>query len=157
MRPPSWFKVHLAAIGGRVLEHAITEEQAAEDLTDQTFAREGGRFARDIVREYARKQIKNWLASHRVSGATTDDGQTDLFPEIPRKLEVAPGRFVDQAFMTRRDWAAAVRQAETKASNANGHAEAVKRIADKVVPLLTSDDQTTGEVWSLVARAVGES
>jgi hypothetical protein len=157
MKTPKWFKQHLATIGGRVLERESTEDQGADDLTDQIFDKGEG-FARAIVREYARKQLKNWVTSHRRGTPVDEDtGQTDLFPQLPRNLEVAPGRFAAQAVMTRRDWDAALKQAETKANNAGGHYEAVKQVYDQVRPLLTSDELTTAEVWksTQLGRAIG--
>ncbi|MFD0850830.1 hypothetical protein ACFQ07_01155, partial [Actinomadura adrarensis] len=99
MKSPRWFRQELAQTGGLILEGAVTDEAAADKLTGQILAKDEP-FARAVIGEYVRKQVKSWVASHRrVSSGDADGGQTDLFPEIPRKVEVAPGRFVAQGFM----------------------------------------------------------
>lgn len=150
MKPPQWFREQLATEGRQVLQHTITDEEAVVRLAKFALNKadeDEPPFVHRVLADYVRRKLKNWLAQHRVAVEGEPDDQLDLFPDIPRTLEVAPGRFVAQAFMTRRDWTAAVKQADTKASNASGHAEAIKRIADKVLPLLTDDEQTTAEVW----------
>lgn len=144
MKPPQWFRTLLAAECSRVLARAITDEEAAVRLINAVLR--DSAFTQMIVAEHVRRQVKHWLASHRGAAADDgEDGQLDLFPDIPRNIEVAPGRFVAQGFMTRRDWNAAVKQAETKASNAGNFAEAIKRTAEKVLPLFTDDEMTTAE------------
>lgn len=149
MKSPKWFRELLAKEGTQILTRESTDEDAIARLTMCILDRqdEDPPFAHRLIAEHAGRQLKVWISQHQHAGATDDSGQLDLFPDIPRKVEVSPGRFVDQAFMTRRDWTAAVRQAETKASNAGGFAEAIKRIADKVLPLLTDDELTTADVW----------
>lgn len=148
MRAPKWFRVSLAEQGGRVVERAITDQQATERVTDQILAKDRP-FASAIIGDYVRKQLRTWTGQHSLGLYVAGDagGQLDLFPEIPRRLETAPGRFADQAVMTRKDWDAALRQAQTKANNASGFADAIRQVYDKVRPLLTSDDLTTADVW----------
>lgn len=151
MKPPAWFREQLAGEGRRVLQRTVTDEEATVELTRTVLDRDDRDdppFTHRIIADYIRRQLKHWLAGHRgVTASDDEDGQLDLFPDIPRKLEVAPGRFVDQAFMTRKDWTAAVKQAKTKASNAGTYAESIERVAEKVLPLLTDDEVTTAEVW----------
>lgn len=151
MKSPQWFRELIASEGRRILQRTVTDEEAATEVTRAVFDRDDTDeppFTHRIVADYVRRQLKTWLSGHRHVAAGDDpDGQLDLFPDIPRKLEVAPGRFVDQAWMTRRDWSAAVKQAKTKASNAGGYADAIERIAEKVLPLLTDDELTTADVW----------
>lgn len=157
MRAPRWFKQELADQGGLILERAVTEEQAADTLAGQILAKDE-RFARQLVADYVRKQLRTWISQHAPAAALEDpDAQLDLFPEIPRRLEVAPGRFADQAVMNRHDWECALRQAKTKASNASGYADAIRQAYDKVRPLLTNDELTTADVWKPRGQATGGS
>jgi hypothetical protein len=150
MKPPKWFRELLGKEGAKILKRESTDEDAIARLTKHILTNqdEDPPFSHRLIAEYAHRQLKMWISQHRQPAPGADDsGQLDLFPDIPHKVEIAPGRFVDQAFMTRKDWTAAVRQAETKASNAGGFAEAIKRIADKVLPLLINDELTTADVW----------
>lgn len=154
MKLSKWLREKIATHGGFVLEGRITEEQAISNVASELLTERKDE-ARDIIRDILGRHLRTWIRMHERPSTSDayDSGQLDLFPEIPRKVEVAPGRFVDQAFMTRKDWLAAIRQAETKASNAGGFAEAIKRIADKVLPLLTDDELTTADVWKQPGQA----
>lgn len=151
MKSPQWFRELLAGEGRRVLQRTVSNEEAAAELARAVLDkddRDDPPFTRRIVADYVRRQLKSWLSGRSLGTADGDpDGQLDLFPEIPRHLEVAPGRFVDQAAMTRRDWTAAIKQAKTKASNAGNFAGAIEQAAEKVLPLLTDDTLTTADVW----------
>jgi hypothetical protein len=149
MRQPKWFKEALADKGTKILAREITDTDAVTDLRTLVLMRDGGSFSLAIIDDYLTRQCKVWTTRHQVGPALGEDdsGQLDLFPEIPRQLEVAPGRFVDQAWMTRKDWTAAVKQAKTKASNAGNYAESIERVAEKVLPLFADDEQTTADVW----------
>lgn len=147
MKTPSWFRERLADRGPLVLQEDITEEQAAAAIADLILSRDPV-FAKAILAEYSRKKLEAWVASHRpASSVLGSNGQTDLFPDLPRKVEVSPGRFAAQAVMTRHDWETAATQARTKANNADGFAEKIERARDLVVPLLTDDSMTTADVW----------
>lgn len=80
------------------------------------------------------------------AGSETGHSQGELFAWLSAVLEVAPGRFVPQAAMTRSDWDKALRQAEVKKNNGTGHYDDIKRAYDMVVPLLTNPGMTTGDV-----------
>ena len=159
MKSPQWFRELIASEGRRVLQRTVTDEEAATEITRAVFDKgdtDEPPFTHRIVADYVRRQLKTWLSGHRhIADDSDPDGQLDLFPEIPRRLEIAPGRFVDQAVMTRRDWTAAVKQAKTKASNAGAFADSIERIAEKVLPLLTSDELTTAEEWHAPGAGTG--
>lgn len=142
MKAPKWFAEQLAEEGGRIRERATTDEAAIAALASKVYKDDPG-FTREIVANYVRRKLHAWL--RQTVSADVSEAQLDLFPELPRRLEISPGRFADQAVMTGPDWDAALRQADTKAANANGFAEAVHRAYDKVRPLL-HDDLTTAEV-----------
>lgn len=148
MRAPTWFKEQLALEGSRVLEREITDSDAAAAIVDQIFAKDQ-LFARRIVADYTTRQLRTWTNQHQIAMISADGPsvQYELFPEIPRRLEVAPGRFADQAVMNRQDWDNALRQAETKANNASGYAGSIRKAYDRVRPLFTNDEQTTADVW----------
>lgn len=147
MKTPHWFRQQIVAEGTRVNAQETSEEDAAVHLADQILAKDAP-FARGIIIEFARKRLETWTASHKPTTAlAADDGQMDLFPELPRRLEISPGRFAAQAVMTRHDWETALKQAQTKEGNASGYRERVERAHDAIVPLLTDDSMTTAEVW----------
>jgi hypothetical protein len=155
VRAPKWFKESLAEEGARILEREITDEKAAEVLAEKILKDQG--FTRDIAKDYGRRQLAAWAKQYRPYVSAEIGGQMDLFPELPRRLETSPGRFADQAVMHRKDWDAALRQAQTKANNANGFADAIQQAYDKVRPLLTSDDLTTADVWKPGGLAISEA
>ena len=155
MRAPKWFKESLAEEGARVLEREITDAKAAEALAEKIVKDAG--FTRDIVKDYGRRQLLAWAKQYRPYVAVEIGSQLDLFPELPRRLETSPGRFADQAVMTRRDWDAALKQAKTKADNVNGFFDSVQQAYNKVRPLLTSDILTTADVWKPGGNAIGEA
>lgn len=147
MKTPAWFRERLADRGPLVLQEDITEEEAAAAIADLILSKDQA-FAKAIVCEFTRKKLETWISSHRpASPSVSTDGQMDLFPELPRKLEVSPGRFAAQAVMTRHDWETALKQAQTKEGNASGYRERVERAHDAIVPLLTDDSMTTADVW----------
>lgn len=159
MRAPKWFKEELAAHGALVLERTVTDDDATVKLKNQILAKDKP-FAELIVRDYVRKQLRAWTRDHVSSLYAEADagdtaGQLDLFPELPRRIEVGIGRFADIAVMTAPDWDAAVRQADTKAGNASGYAAALRRVYDQVRPLLTDDELTTAEVWKPSGESAG--
>jgi hypothetical protein len=148
MKTPTWFRAGLADQGPLVLQGDITEEEAADRLADLIFAKNEG-LVRGIVVEFARRKVEGWTSSHQPATALVrDDGQTDLFPGLPRKVEVSPGRFAAPAVMTGHDWDTALACAEAKEKNASGHAEKIRVVYDKVRPLLTDESLTTADVWN---------
>jgi hypothetical protein len=156
VRAPQWFKEQLAAEGGRVLEHETTDDAATDRLKNLIIFKYEP-FNHAIVRGYVRKKLRDWTTQHTRGAYLAGDSsaQLDMFPELPRHLEVSPGRFADQAVMTAHDWEGALRQAKTKSDNASGYVKRVQEAYDKVRPLLTNDDLTTSDVW--VAGWTGEA
>lgn len=155
MKSPVWLKEQIAVEGRRAQERVITPDEATERITKQILDKDEG-LVRSIVYEYVGKKLRDWTTKY--SRALYEDsapGQLDMFPELPRHVEVSPGRFADQAVMTARDWDNGLRQAQTKANNAGGYLQRYQEAYDKVRPLLTNDDLTTSDVW--VAGWTGEA
>jgi hypothetical protein len=147
VKTPAWFRQQIATHGGQILTDSTTEDVSAQALAADVLTKDPA-FAKAIIAEYARKKLEGWTSSHRPASVSTgENGQTDLFPDLPRRLEVSPGRFAAQAVMTRHDWDTALKQAQTKEGNASGYRERVERAHDAIVPLLTDDSMTTAEVW----------
>lgn len=156
MKLPQWFRELLADEGTKIVDGESTLDEAVVRLTKQILGNQDDDppFVHRLAADCARRQAEKWIRTHKRAGASdADDGQGDLFPDLPRHLETAPGRFAAQAVMTGKDWDAALKQARTKASNAGGHYEAVKQAYDKVRPLLVTDDLTTADVIGKLARA----
>ncbi|HEY9524004.1 MAG TPA: hypothetical protein VIR33_12255 [Thermopolyspora sp.] len=147
MKTPTWFREQIAAEGVRVNAGESSIDESSVHIAEQVAAKDST-LTKGIVIEFARKKLENWLASHRPSARRVENnGQLDLFPDLPRKLEISPGRFADQAVMTRHDWDAALKQAQTKAGNAAKYASAIEQAHDEIVPLLKNDTLTTADVW----------
>jgi hypothetical protein len=148
MKPPQWFRELLAAEGTKILKEESTFDEAAAELAQQIIDNrdDDPPFLHRLAADCARRQAVKWIRTHELPGASGGGGQGDMFPDLPRNLETSPGRFAAQAVMTGRDWDAALRQAQTKASNAAGFADGVQRAYDKVRPLLTTDELTTADV-----------
>lgn len=147
MKLPKRIRQDVADQGAVVLAGRGQRDEAVSILVRRTLDREPV-FVRDVLALVLGRVLDRWLVRHAAPAA--EGAQLGLFPDLPRLLEVAPGRFVDQAAMTRRDWDAARVQARTKAANAAGFADAVERAWEQVAPLLTDDALTTGEVLTAV-------
>lgn len=98
-------------------------------------------FLSEIIRRWCRNQMKAFIAGQIATAADDEEnGQPQLpFPDLPAHLEIAPGTFKHQGAMAMKDWNAAVVQAETKALNATGFAERVRRARDRAGQLLAGD------------------
>lgn len=145
MKAPAKYRQELAAVGALVLSGTATEQVARERLLKAARGEKG--FAVRVLAEYVARSLTRWLDDHRVAPAEELAGQL-LFPglDLPRQLELSPGRFKPLADLTRADWVAARRQARTKASNAAGYADMLDKAWSVVEPLLTDDELTTAQV-----------
>lgn len=149
MRTPNWLRKELADQGALIKAGDTSDEKAAARLAEQILAKDTP-LARFIIGTWVGRKLRPFLADAS-TGAGSPESQLCLFPDIPRRLEVSPGRFADQAVMTGHDWDAALKQAETKADNASGYAAAIRQAYEKVRPLLTDDELTTADVWKAAA------
>jgi hypothetical protein len=153
MKQPAWFTAELADAGRQVVAEAITRDAAAGRLADLAFKRENRPFLRHIVHTWMLAKVRTWVDNY-LGSLTAEEirAATGALPlpcmDLPALLEVSPGRFVHQGALTRDDLRAAVVQAETKASNATGYAEKVRRLAAAALPLMADDMTTLAEVAS---------
>lgn len=143
MRTPTWLREQIAT-AGTDLRPGQSQVATVAKLTDAALTRDPT-LVRALVEQFIARKLGQWLGDH-AAPLDEDDDQPSLFPDLPRRLETSPGRFADLGVMTGLDWDAALRQAETKASNASGFAEAVRRAYDRVRPLLTEATLTTAQV-----------
>lgn len=147
MRTPTWLREQIAMAGtdhkpGTPLTGAVTKLTDAVLATDSTLVRA-------LVENFVSRKLDQWLGNH-ASPLDDEDDQPSLFPDLPWRLETSPGRFAVIGVMTGADWDAALRQAETKASNATGYAESVRAAYDRVRPLLDGE-LTTADVAERIA------
>lgn len=149
IKQPPWFRVELARVGRQVADGRMTEAEAVKTLVELVLAKDP-EFTHLIVAAELLARLRH-LKVVRKAAKNREAEQPALFPELPRRIETSPGRFADQAVMTRRDWWSAIKQARTKASNATGYADEIQAAADKVLPLLTDDELTTADVWAAAA------
>lgn len=159
MRTPAWFRTELETLGRQVLNGDTERDEAVELITDQVFERDEN-LVHDVIEDFGRKELRKWVKSQLrgfyaedVHEEETGERQPELFPWLPRLLEVSPGRFTHIHAMTGADWDAALRQAEVKADNASGFAKAVRRAYEQVRPLLAEDALTTSDVAGLLAAS----
>jgi hypothetical protein len=148
---PLPFPDEIERLGKLIVAQDISSDEAADDLEEQTFRREHAPLLHGIVHRFWKAQLKTWVIKYLSSLNDQEEealsGQAALpFPELAPKIEIAPGRFVHQNAMRRLDWKMAIVQAETKASNANGHVERIKRRAEQCFALLTNDNMTTADI-----------
>jgi hypothetical protein len=150
VKEPSWLAEQIAVEGRRVLAGDVTEDEAVASLTEQLLAREP-RYVRSLVIRAILKALRAWRDERRRAAEAAAAGQLLLFADLPEALEVAPGRFVAQRAMRRRDWTAALVQARTKAANAAGYVEKLEAAYGLVEHLLTDDELTTAEALGRAA------
>jgi hypothetical protein len=153
VKQPAWFTAELARTGRQVVAEDITRDAAAARLADLAFKQEHRPFLRNVIHAWMLAKVRAWVDSY-LGSMTAEEIQatTGALPlpclDLPALLEVRPGRFVHQGVLTREDLKAAVVQAETKASNAEGYAEKVRRLAAAALPLMADDTTTLAEVAS---------
>lgn len=138
MNVPRVIIIEIERLGRLILAGEISYEDAIDALEPFLQKDEHRLLAQDIGRRWLRKQIKAWMASQLATAADDEEtGQQPLpFPDLPALLEIAPGTFKHQNTMAIEDWNRALVQAETKATNAAGYLERVRRARDRAVELL---------------------
>lgn len=149
MKPPAKYRQELATVGELVLRGTTTQAAARARLL-KTARREKG-FAARVLADYVDRSLKRWLGDHGERPEEEVAGQLLLGLDLPRQLEVSPNRFKPVGDMTRGDWAAARRQARTKADNAAGYADLLDRAWAAVEHLLTDDELTTAQALGRAA------
>lgn len=139
---PDWMRREFAEHGPdtdrlqrETLVVRVAERMPAED----------GALTRAVLRNFVRTQFGRWVKQQTAISSDPDLDQPGLFPELPRVLEIGPGRFARIGVMTGTDWDRALKQAQTKASNAGSHHETIRAAYDKIRPLLTGE-LTTADV-----------
>lgn len=146
MKIPTRIQIEIERLARLIAAGAISWDEAIDELEPFLEKTEYKLFVSWLHRRYLRSQIKNAIAA--LAGATGDDeeeGQQALpFPDLPAWIEIAPALKRHQNAMNLKDWDAAVVQAETKATNAQGHLERVRRARDRARELLHGDE-TLGE------------
>jgi hypothetical protein len=151
VKSPSWFSQAVARYGAEALANQITKEDAVREITATTRKLHSEHIG-EVYIDHVTRELRAWMTRRAVADAAREHDQLELFPGAPMVFELSPGRFAATAVMTRRDWDAALKQADTKARNADGHRDKVQRAHDLIVPLLTSDDLTTADVWPPIAQ-----
>lgn len=154
MKVPDWVLAEFTQHSEQGTDRRIVVRQVADRLVTTDAG-----LVRRLADSFVRAEYDRWTRRQEAAASLLDgDGQLVMvFPDVPAHLEVAPGRFAHQSVMTGPDWDAALRQAETKASNANGFADTVRRAYDRVRPLLTEDTLTTAQVAGLLAAVPAEA
>lgn len=150
MRLPAPLDADLARLTAAVADRDITRQDAVTRLRDAISAHADGELRLGIFAEFAARTLEAALRARRASRGTTPDGQSDLFPELPRRLYIRPGQLKSVILFTRHDWHTARAVLENRTSNAKKAAEsdwaAFIAAYQQVVPLLTDDDLTTADV-----------
>lgn len=109
-------------------------------------------FAKEIVGDWSRRRLQSWKA------AVTDSGQIQIpFPDLPARLEIAPGKLAPQGGMTGPDWDNAKAIWRNRRDQAEIGWQTFERRYNQVRPLLTDPALTTTDVLDgLGALAVNE-
>lgn len=142
IRRPSWFSARLADLGAQARRGEITDNRAVRLLARAVLANPP--LLAVVVHDFADRELGRW---HLRRG--TPDAEPALFPALPGALDVAPGRFVGQASMTRADWRNHLAIAQARRDNAivgaNAHFAKVLAAYNEVMPLLATDSMTTAQ------------
>lgn len=151
MRAPIAFRSQLATVGQAVLDGDATVEEALRFLTSWTQTN-GGPLVHDIVEDWNRRQLTAWLNARSSERRRLPQEQAlfDLFGDVPERIEIAPGRFVNLLGARRTDLAAWRRQARVKRANVDAFAEYVERVVAELERRLTDDVETVADA---LARA----
>jgi hypothetical protein len=147
---PFEFAAEVESLGKKVAAETITRDEGAQTLAEMTFLRANRPLLESIVFGFWRARINSWITGYLKT--LTDDereeatGQRPLFSWLPDKIEVAPSRWVHQNALTAKDLRNALTQAMTKANNARGYAERIKRLADAALPLMNDEATTLSDI-----------
>lgn len=153
MKSPTWFSARLAELGGRVQRGEISQDTAAARLIRQTLADRP--LIAGLAAAYVDRCLRNWL--NRSTSAGHGSQLVLPFPDLPDRLDIAPGVFRSQGEMTRHDWLMHLHIAEARRDNAiegaRTHFAAVRHAYDTVMPLLVTPELTTAEALRRRSRA----
>lgn len=133
MKVPRSIAAEIERVARLILAGELSYEEGIDALEPFLDKEENRLFLQDVKRRFLRNQIKKWITSQLSTVAEDDEnGQQPLpFPDLPPHIEIAPGLFKHQNVMNEiRDWDAALLQAETKAGNAAGYLERIRRARD---------------------------
>lgn len=134
MNVPRAIAAEIERVGRLILAGELSYDEAIDALEPFLDKEEHRLFLQYVKRRYLRNQIKHWITSHLATAAEDDqNGHQPLpFPELPPHIEIAPGTFKHQNMMSDiQYWDAAVVQAQTKADNAAGYLERIRRARDQ--------------------------
>ncbi len=134
----------------------VTRPDAITRLT--TVIRKDKRYAAGILSAHAARLL---AAAGREFPMPADPLQAELFPDLPPRLYVAPGKTRNWLGFTRHDWEVARNMLLARTENAvTGATSAARReredfmrAYDRIVPLLTSPDLTTADVARMLGAA----
>lgn len=153
MKTPPWLAQEASALGVKILGGKMSRADA--DAAIVAAARSHPEYGEELAAASAVRVLGKWLGEHTASG---DLFQTQMFPDLPAVMRVAPQKSARVADMTAEDLDHARNMLLARTSNMVAGAEeaaerersAFFRLYDRVRPLL-SGDLTVGDVLGKLA------
>jgi hypothetical protein len=156
-QPPAWLAAAVANHGARAAAGKAPRTEAADAIAAAVRARP--EYVEDLIAADVKRYLTRWLAGNGSSG---DLLQASLFPDLPVRMRVSPGRSVEVTAMTSADLDHARNILLARTQNAiNGATKAAEgeravftAFYDRVRPLLLADGQVVRDVLpELAAKA----
>jgi len=148
MKIPQWMMERLADLGQQILDDEITISDAGDELAGKIMADDRA-LALAVLSEFTKRRLRQWVYA-RIRDKMGDRqvaAQLVLpFPDLPVRLEVAPGREVHQNVMTARDWDNARAIWRNRRDQAEVSFQKFEVIYERIRPLLTDETLTTADV-----------
>lgn len=156
MKKPQWLVEEVARHGQLVLDGNITAAVALAALSAQITGH--GEYVAGLISVDAKRELSAWLSENRVD---EQPFQADMFPDLPRRLRVTPGKYVEVAAMNGHHLDMARNILWAKTQNAMDGAKAAAEherdifttFYEKVRPMLAGD-LTVGDVLDELRQAV---
>jgi hypothetical protein len=140
----------IAELALRVLEGRDGDViDIGEDGAQWLLRNEHGEFTKDILAEWIRRQVRNWISAQArdALGSPEANGQMVLpLPDLPPYLEVAPGVKKHQRVMTRRDWLNTLAIYRNRREQAEILCRQIERAWQQIDPLLPDDGTTVADI-----------
>jgi len=122
------------------------------DVLERWIFRNAVPLAHSIIRDWVRSRLDDWLRARLREQANSklhppaEEALFDLLDDMPERIEVGIGRFIDRLEATRPQIRSWQRLAHVKRANIIGYCEKVDRVAARLLPMLTDDQTTVREV-----------
>lgn len=155
-QPPAWLAAAVASQGTKTATGKATRAEASDAIA--AAVRAHPEYLEDLIAADVKRYLNRWLAGNGSSG---DLLQASLFPDLPVRMRVAPGRTVEVTAMTRTDLIHArnilLARTQNAINGATKSAEAERKVFgaffDRILPLMDGDKTVRDVLPELAAKA----